>query len=105
MRDFAYNFFIILVIVVFVFGLGSFIKWSIDVEKQEQQVIIDKIMSGEYNFVDLKRDMTGKYHSTEEFKVTYYTEGQDYKQIEITMTQFYELEEKFWNILEKKINY
>lgn len=105
MKDLVYNIFIILIITAFVFGLGSLIRWSIDVEKQEQQVIIDKIMSGEYNFVDLKRDMTGKYHSTEEFKVTYYTEEQGYKQIEITMTQFYELEEKFWDILEKKINY
>ncbi len=105
MKDLAYNILVILIITAFVFGLGSLIKWSIDVENQEQQAIVDKIMSGEYEFIDLKRDMTGKYHSNETFQVTYYTKETSYKQIDITMEQFYELEEQFWDILEHKVNY
>lgn len=105
MKDFAYNVLVILVITAIVFGLCSFIKWTIDVEDKEQQEIVDKIMSGEYEFIDLKRDMTGKYHRNETFQVTYYTKETSYKQIEITMEQFYDLEEQFWDILEHKVNY
>lgn len=105
MKDFLIQLGIIIIIGGCFFALASFTKWTIDIDNQEKQVEIDKIMNGEYNFVDLKRDITGKYHNTEKFQVTYYVEGKGYKQMEITMEQFYDFEEKFWDILEKKVDY
>lgn len=105
MESVGYYILKILIIIVVLCGLSSFIIWVTEIDKQELQTEIDKIISGEYNFVDLKRDMTGKYHNQETFQVTYYTKDKGYQQKEITMEQFYDLEEQFWDILEHKIDY
>ena len=60
MESVGYYILKILIIIVVLCGLSSFIIWVTETDKQELQTEIDKIISGEYNFVDLKRDIDRK---------------------------------------------
>lgn len=102
MLDFLKQLFFGLLFAGVFIGLIVFMQYDNEQTELRKQEIVNQLLNEELHFVDLKTTYEGKY--VQEKKTVVYYQNDQFIEMEITLQQYYELQEKYWDIISKKVD-